>query len=291
MTINDTEIEMKTSDYERVEKAIRFLEEHASDHPSLDDVAGHVGLSQYHFQRLFSRWAGVSPKRFLQFLTAEKAKGLLRDSTSVLETAYEVGLSGSGRLHDLFVSVEAVTPGQFKNRGIGAKIHYGIHDSPFGHCLIGLTEHGICNLWFLEKDSLEQVLDQLREEWKGARILKDTEMTRKVAERIFAPSNTGGGPDLKLFPRGTNFQIKVWQALLKIPEGSVVSYGDLARWMGMPTSARAVANAVAHNPVAYLIPCHRVLRNTGEMGGYRWGTARKRAMIGREMARFRSAKD
>jgi len=285
MTINDTEIEMNTSDYERVEKAIRFLEEHASDHPSLDDVAMHVGLSQYYFQRLFSRWAGVSPKRFLQFLTAEKAKELLRDSASVLETAYEVGLSGSGRLHDLFVSVEAVTPGQFKNRGIGATIRYGIHDSPFGYCLMGLTEHGICNLWFLEEDNRERALEQFREEWKAARILEDNEMTRKVAERIFSPSTPRERVDLKLFLSGTNFQIKVWQALLKIPEGSVVSYGDLARWMGMPTSARAVANAVARNPVAYLIPCHRVLRNTGEIGGYRWGTARKRAMLGREMAR------
>lgn len=275
---------MKTSDYKRIEKAICFLEEHASDHPALDDVAGHVGLSRYHFQRLFSRWAGVSPKRFLQFLTAERAKDLLRESASVLETAYEVGLSGSGRLHDLFVSVEAVTPGQFKNRGFGTEIRYGIQDSPFGHCLIGLTEHGICNLWFLEGDNREQALEQFREEWKGARILEDPEMAREVTESIFSPSTPMERVDLKLFPRGTNFQIKVWQALLKIPEGSVVSYGDLARWMGMPTSARAVANAVAHNPIAYLIPCHRVLRKTGEMGGYRWGTVRKRAMIGREQA-------
>ncbi|TNF48787.1 methylated-DNA--[protein]-cysteine S-methyltransferase [bacterium] len=277
---------MGTSDYERVEKAICYLEEHASEHPALEDVALHVGLSRYHFQRLFRRWAGVSPKRFLQFLTAEKAKGLLRESASVLETAYEVGLSGSGRLHDLFVSVEAVTPGQFKSRGVGTQIRYGIHDSPFGHCLIGLTEHGICTLWFLENNNQEHALEKFREEWQTAKVLHDHETTREIAEKVFSPSIYKGGADLRLFLNGTNFQVKVWQALLKIPEGSVVSYGYLARWLGIPNSARAVANAVAHNPVAYLIPCHRVLRSTGEIGGYRWGTARKKAMLGREIAHY-----
>jgi AraC family transcriptional regulator of adaptative response/methylated-DNA-[protein]-cysteine methyltransferase len=284
MKTADVEDEMKTSDYKRVESAIRFLEDHSSDHPALDDVANHVGLSPYHFQRLFRRWAGVSPKRFLQYLTVEKAKDLLRESTSVLETAYEVGLSGPGRLHDHFVSVEAVTPGQFKTRGLDMDIRYGFHDSPFGTCLIGMTEQGICNLWFVHTDSREQISKMFREEWKAARISEDPESARIVAGSIFSPPDPRDRASLKLYLRGTNFQVKVWEALLKIPEGSLVSYSGLARWLGRPTAARAVANAVANNPVAYLIPCHRVLRSTGGIGGYRWGTVRKRAMIGREQA-------
>jgi len=282
---------MKISDYDRVEKAIHFLEKHSNDHPSLDDVADYVGLSPYHFQRLFRRWAGVSPKRFLQFLTVEKAKSLLRESESVLDTACEVGLSGAGRLHDLFVSVEAVTPGQYKSRGQELEIRYGIHDSPFGPCLIGMTGEGICNLWFVEKGSQEQISATFQEEWRAARITEDPEATRDAARAIFFPRNPGKGAELKLSLKGTNFQVQVWKALLRIPEGSVVSYGGLARWLGRPTSTRAVANAVAANPVAYLIPCHRVLRSTGGIGGYRWETARKRAILGREIARLRAVQD
>jgi len=217
-------------------------------------------------------------------LTVEKAKDLLRESTSVLETAYEVGLSSPGRLHDHFVSVEAVTPGQFKSRGFDLDIRYGFHDSPFGTCLIGMTEQGICNLWFVHRDSREQISKMFREEWKAARITEDSESVRMVAGTIFSSPDPRDRASLKLYLRGTNFQVKVWEALLKIPEGSLVSYSGLARWLGRPTAARAVANAVANNPVAYLIPCHRVLRSTGGIGGYRWGTVRKRAMIGREQA-------
>lgn len=281
---------MKSSDYERVEKAIRFLEEHSTDHPALDEVANHVGLSPHHFQRLFRRWAGVSPKRFVQFLTVEKAKELLRESMSVLDTAYEVGLSSSGRLHDLFVSVEAVTPGQYKSRGLDLVIRYGIHDSPFGPCLVGMTGEGICNLWFGEEGRLERTSKMFREEWKAARVAEDQAATRDAVRSIFSSRDQGKKGELKLYLKGTNFQVQVWKALLRIPEGSVVSYSNLARWLNRPNSARAVANAVAANPIAYLIPCHRVLRRTGGIGGYRWGTVRKRAILGREQAHLRSAK-
>lgn len=243
------------SDYERIETAIRFVDQNAGSQPALDDVAAHVGLSPFHLQRVFKRWAGLSPKRFLQFLTVEHAKQMLRESRSVLDTAYAVGLSGPGRLHDLFVSVEAMTPGEFKR---GVDVHYGVGETPFGDALVGMTDRGICALDF------------------GADAPHDA-AAQAVLNRIFS----GEGP-FRLHLGGTNFQIKVWNALLQIPEGAVVSYGDLARRLAIPDSTRAVASAVAQNPIGYLIPCHRVLRSTGETSGYRWGTPRKKAMLAYE---------
>ena len=277
------EMNVAFSDYQLVEKALLYLEENAANQPSLDDVAEHIGLSPYHFQRLFKRWAGVSPKRFLQYLTVEHAKVLLRKSTSVLDTSYTVGLSGSGRLHDLFISVEAVTPGEFKSRGRDVEIRFGIHSTPFGNCIAAVTDRGICDLRFVNEENQGKVLAELTESWKNANMCEDLAASKEIVESIF--THPQPGKHLNIFLRGTNFQIKVWEALLEIPEGSVVSYGELAKKINMPGSARAVGNAVGQNPIGYLIPCHRVIKSTGELGGFRSGTARKKAILGRELAK------
>ncbi len=262
-------------DYQRVESAIRFLDAHARRRPSLDETAAHVGLSPYHFQRLFQRWAGTSPKRFLSYLTASHAKQCLRDARTVLETTLDTGLSSAGRLHDLLVSVDAVTPGEVRRLGAGMRIRYGVHDTPFGRARLALTERGITNLAFVDHESPVE----LEEEWPHATLVHDPRTTAGWMERVFDRSGS-----LPVLLKGTNLQLRVWEALLRIPDGTVVSYGSLAGALGMPASARAVAGAVGKNPIAYLIPCHRVLRTTGAIGGYRWGTARKRAMLGREHA-------
>lgn len=266
-------------DYERIESAIRFLDAHARRRPSLDETAAHVGLSPYHFQRLFRRWAGTSPKRFLGYLTASHAKQRLRDARTVLETTLDTGLSSTGRLHDLLVSVDAVTPGEVRRLGAGLRLRYGVHDTPFGRARLAVTARGITSLAFLDHESPADV--DLKEEWPHAELVHDPRATDGWVERIFERS---GERSLPVLLRGTNLQLRVWEALLRIPEGTVVSYGSLAGALGMPTSARAVAGAVGKNPIAYLIPCHRVLRATGAIGGYRWGTARKRAMLARERA-------
>jgi len=275
---------VETSDYQRIDKAILFLEEHAVEQPSLDAVAAHIGLSSWHFQRLFKTWAGVSPKRFLQYLTVEHAKNLLRESASVLDTALDVGLSGPGRLHDLFVGVEAMTPGEYKRNGRELVLQYGVHGTPFGDCLIAVTRRGICSLGFIEGESRERAVTRLRESWKEATLLENPGASEQVVRQIFSTSGVGGQAPLQVMLKGTNFQIKVWEALLRIPEGTVVSYGALAETIGHPGAHRAVGTAVGQNPIAYLIPCHRVLRNSGEIGGYRWGTARKRAILAMEAA-------
>ena len=273
---------MNAADYGRVESSIRYLEENAGRQPGLTELAEQAGLSPAHFQRLFKRWAGVSPKRFLQFVTIEHAKELLRDSSSVLDTAYEVGLSGPGRLHDLFVSTEAVTPGQYKAQGEGIEIRWGVHDSPFGECLLAETDRGICHLSFSDGDSAPN-LERLRRDWRRSRLVEDRAATLATCRRVFVEEP----PErpLPLLLKGTNFQIKVWNALLRVPEGALLSYSDLAGHVCTPRATRAVASAVGANPVSYLIPCHRVLRKTGALGGYAWGTTRKRAMIGWEAAR------
>lgn len=274
---------MPTTDYDRVEAALRFLHEHRHEQPDLRSVARAVHLSEFHFQRLFQRWAGISPKRFLQFLTAGHARSRLDASRSVLQTSLEVGLSGPGRLHDLLVSVDAVTPGEWKQRGRGLVIRWGVHSSPFGPCMLATTARGVCALEFLCPTSVEAARKQLEERWTEAEIVEDEAETSWMAHRIFAPH--ADREPIRVLVRGTNFQIKVWEALLRIPEGYVASYGDIARLMGRPSAARAVANAVAANSVAYLVPCHRVIRSLGEAGEYRWGAARKQAMLAREAAR------
>ncbi len=272
-------------DYQRIEAAIRYLEEHSTEQPPLEKVAGHIGLSPFHFQRLFKRWAGVSPKRFLQHLTIENARQLLRDSASVLETAYAVGLSSQGRLHDLFVNIEAVTPGEYKQQGQDIVIRYAFRETPFGECLLAQTDRGICFLGFVNRDNQTDVFEELKSRWPRASLIEDRKASQDSIQRIFHTGNSPQQEPVQLFLKGTNFQLKVWEALLRIPEGAVISYGDLAEAVGYPKAHRAVGTAVGQNPVAFLIPCHRVLRASGEVGGYHWGTTRKKAMLALESCR------
>ena len=277
-------MQSRTRDYERIEEAIHFIEGHFRDQPDLTEMAARAGVSGYHFQRLFKRWAGISPKRFVQFLTVEHAKTLLEQSRSLLDVTYEAGLSSPSRLHDLFVNIEAVTPGEFKNRGAGRTISYGIHETPFGECLLSLTEKGICGLCFVWPDGPQAAVADMKEKWSGARLVENPRLIAPVVDRIFARRRRNGAPGLTLFLNGTNFQIKVWEALLRIPEGHVVSYRDVALLVGRPEATRAVASAVAANPIGFLIPCHRVIRSSGVIGDYRWGSARKKALLVREAA-------
>jgi AraC family transcriptional regulator of adaptative response/methylated-DNA-[protein]-cysteine methyltransferase len=270
------------ADYTRVERAIRFLEQNAGRSPSLAEVAHGAGLSPAHFQRLFTRWAGISPKRFLQFLAKERAVDLLRRSATVLDAAWDAGLSGPGRLHDLLVSTEAATPGEVASGGRGVAISWGFHPTPFGECLLGITDRGICHLSFAGHGGRRRALADLRRRWPRATLREDRILAAATASRAFART---GSARVRLHLAGTNFQVKVWEALLRIPPGAATSYGDVARRIGRPSAARAVAGAVAANPVAWLIPCHRVLRSIGTLGGYRWGVERKQAMLGWEAAR------
>lgn len=267
-------------DYQRIAGAIRFIRERADAQPSLEEVAEQLQLSPYHFQRLFKRWAGVSPKRFLQHLTAQHARNLLRQSRTVLETSFEVGLSGPGRLHDLLIAVEAATPGEIRSGGAELEIRYGLHPTPFGDCLLAITTRGICRLEFVDGNG-DAALGRLQAAWPEACIARDQPATGIYIRQIFGPA--AGPGQLTLLLRGTNFQLQVWQALLRIPEGAVTSYGDLAARLGAPGSSRAVGTAIGRNPIGYLIPCHRVLRGDGGLGGYRWGTERKLAILGREL--------
>jgi AraC family transcriptional regulator of adaptative response/methylated-DNA-[protein]-cysteine methyltransferase len=267
-----------TEDYRRVAAAIEYLDHHARDQPSLDDVAKAVGLSPYHFHRMFRRWAGTTPKRFLQLVTLEDAKRRLEESRSVLHTSFDVGLSGPGRLHDLFVTLDGVTPGEFATGGEGVELTYGVAPTPFGEALIGRTPRGVCHLSFLAGGG-DGAAAEIAERWPEAQLRRDGAVARSVGEAIF----DGERPPLHV--RGTNFQLRVWQALLQIPAGRVASYSDVAKGVGRPRAVRAVAGAVARNRVAWLIPCHRVIRKVGEAGGYHWGTDRKRAMLAWESAR------
>ena len=276
-----TDLKQLSEDYLRIEQAILYLENHYKDQPGLEEVAANIGLSEYHFQRLFTRWAGVSPKRFLQFLTKEGAKDLLGRSENLLDTTHQVGLSSLGRLHDLFVTTEAVTPGEYKSRGAGVTIRYGLHASPFGKCLIAVTERGICHLAFVQT-SEGDAIDHLVTGWKQARMIEDYRSTAALVEPIFDLRNSGRGKPLNVHLRGTNFQLKVWEALLQVPAGAVTTYEGIASSIGRPGATRAVGTAVGHNPIAVLIPCHRVIRKVGEFGNYRYGALRKKALLARE---------
>ena len=273
----------RIADYDRVEKALGYITERFLQKPALKEIAGKVHLSEYHFDRLFKRWAGTSPQRFLHFLTKEHAKRLLEESRDLLDVAYTSGLSSPGRLHDLFVTYEAVSPGEFKNKGEGLTIRFGFHPTPFGECMIAVTERGICGLEFLSAGEQDAALKRLRSRWPEAEIVEDTGTTRTFSEKIFKHQNMKGSPPIHLLLRGTNFQIKVWEALLRIAPGRVTSYEGIAQLVGKPHASRAVGNALGQNPIAYLIPCHRVILESGALGNYRWGPARKKAMLGWEM--------
>lgn len=272
-----------TSDYERIAKAIHYLETNFQRQPSLEDLAAYLHLSPYHLQRLFKRWAGISPKRFTQFLTAGYARQLLAESHDILETAYAAGLSGPGRLHDLLVNVDAMTPGEVKGGGAGLEIAFGFHDTPFGECLLALTDRGVCWLSFVEAGQRPQAESALHQQWPQASLRQQPERTGPVVRRIFERTYASAEP-ITLLLQGTNFQIKVWEALLNIPSGHAVSYEDVAGMIGQPRATRAAASAIARNHIAYLIPCHRVLRKNGDAGQYRWAATRKKAILGWEAA-------
>lgn len=268
--------------YAQVARAIEFLWTHARRQPRLAEVAAVAGLSESEFQRRFSAWAGISPKRFLQFLSKEYAKQALRRSANVLDAAFEAGLSSPGRLHDLLVTCEAVTPGEHRLHGEGVRISCGFQPSPFGDVLVAATPRGVCSLAFVAPDERERALGALREEWPRAQIVRDDAAAAPIAQGIFGAAR-GGGP-IHLWVKGSNFQLKVWEALLRIPSGHLVAYRDVARAIGRPEASRAVGSAIAANPVALLIPCHRVIRASGALGDYRWGLARKATLIAAEAA-------
>ena len=271
-------------DYSRIAQAIEFIRSHTLDQPSLAEVASSVSLSESHLQRLFSRWAGVSPKRFLQLLTLDHAQTKLRKSAHVLSASLEVGLSGPSRLHDLFVTLEAVSPGEFKDGGKTLEIAYGFHSTPLGLCAIAVTPRGICRLEFIEDPHRHEFIDRLQKAWPEAHAIESAKLTEPPIAQIFHRSPRPRTSFTALV-RGTNFQVQVWRALLRIPMGHAVSYGRLAEWVGAPRANRAVGTAVGNNPISYLIPCHRVLRSDGGLGGYRWGVTRKSALLIREDAR------
>jgi len=278
--------DVQARDYARIERAIGFLSTAKDEKPSLAAIAAEVGLSPFHFQRLFSRFAGVSPKRFLGYLSLAHAREKLRQSESVLATAFDAGLSGPSRLHDLFVTFEAVTPGEFRRLGEGLHIRYGFHPTPFGRALLLISPRGLVGLSFVTDKGDDFALREQAVRWPLAEMAQDQRATAGLAERIFARANNKTAPLPVLVP-GTNFQIKVWEALLRVPEGSLVSYNQLAALLGKTKAPRAIGNALAANPLAYLIPCHRVIRQTGAFNDYRWGTERKLAMIAWEAAQTR----
>lgn len=268
------------NDYERIARVIRYLDGHYAEQPDLATLAQCAGLSPFHFHRLFSAWAAITPKDFLQCLTLAHAKDLLRKGAGVLDAAVAAGLSGPGRLHDLCVSLESASPGELKSGGAGWSISAGFADSPFGRYLVGESPRGICHLSFVEPAGDAAALLALQQEWPRAALSRDDGAAARVAVQIFdRPTLSRARPALRAFVRGTAFQVRVWRALLQIPPGALVSYGRLAATLGMPAAARAVGTAVGRNPLAYLVPCHRVIRETGVIGGYRWGPTRKQALL------------
>ncbi len=269
--------------YTIVADAIGYIRAHARRQPSLAEIAASVGLSEYHLQRVFTEWAGISPKRFLQYLTKERAREALRESTDVLEASLDAGLSGPGRLHDLMITCEAMTPGEIRKQGEGVAVTYGMASTPFGSALLGWTSRGICNLIFCD-DDVDRKRQEFSQQWSAAKLWHDDEAASGLSERIFTSTPESG--KLHLLLRGTNFQIKVWEALLNIGSSRLVSYRTLAGIAGSPKAQRSVGSAVAANRIGYLIPCHRVIRESGDVGEYHWGSDRKLAMQAWEASRF-----
>jgi len=255
-----------------------YLAEHASRQPTLKEVAAHVHLSPFYFQRLFCRWAGTTPKRFLQAITLERGKRLLNETKSLLEVSHSIGLSGSSRLHDHFVQLEAVTPGEYKNKGRDVVIEYGVHQTLLGKVFAAVTRRGVCRMDFVDDTGADYPLTELRREWPMASLVNDDHYTRFLIDTLFDDQLDWRHGPLSLHVTGTNFQVAVWRALLRIPPGRLASYSQIARVLGCPKASRAVGNAVGANPVALLIPCHRVIRQSGAAGGYRWGITKKRVV-------------
>jgi AraC family transcriptional regulator of adaptative response/methylated-DNA-[protein]-cysteine methyltransferase len=284
----------RSGDYDLIRRAIAFLSETWVEQPSLDRLAQHLGLSPAHCQKLFKRWCGLSPKEFVQAITVDHARNLLGGSASILDTAYEVGLSGTGRLHDLFVSHEAMTPGDYKRRGEGLEMAYGFHASPFGEALLVATERGVAGLAFVNEDKGQtraDVLADMMQRWPKARYVEAPDRTAPHAKVIFNATKWSKDQPVRLVMIGTDFDVRVWETLLKIPMGRAVSYTDIARHIGSPSASRAVGSAVGRNPISFVVPCHRVLRGDGTLGGYHWGLTRKRALIGWETGQVASRKN
>ncbi len=292
--INAEMIASPSSDYARIAEAIRWLEGRYRQQPDLEQLAAHLHLSPFHLQRLFTRWAGISPKRFVQYLTVEHAKELLGNAQSILDVAYGSGLSGPGRLHDLFLNAEAMTPGEFKQGGRGLTIAYGVHPTPFGAALLAETERGICALHFLDNNAhdddtgaggkLAEEIYGLRRRWPAAQLVEDSRRTAATTAHLFPLGGLRPAGEVRLLLAGTNFQLKVWEALLRLPLGALCTYEDVAVAIGQPTASRAVGSAVGANEIALLIPCHRVIRKSGVIRDYRWGSVRKQALLGWEAA-------
>jgi len=276
------EIPGKKAAYHRMESALYILAENQHCPPSLAELARHCGLSEFHFQKMFKRWVGISPKRFSQYLSKEYIKTLLDEGIKPLDAGYQAGLSGPARLHDLFIHTEAISPAQYKARGQGMLIHYGFHESPFGNYLLAVTDKGICHLDFTDS-SQQQTLFGLSEQWPCSDLHRNESMTEPVHQRLFGKMSEQP-EQISVLLKGTNFQIQVWQALLRIPYGQLCSYETLAQLAGRPAATRACASAIARNSIAWLIPCHRVIKKIGESGQYRWGAERKKIILGFEAA-------
>ncbi|MFV0419447.1 MAG: bifunctional helix-turn-helix domain-containing protein/methylated-DNA--[protein]-cysteine S-methyltransferase [Dysgonomonas sp.] len=267
-------------DFRRIQDAIEFISRNYKSQPDLDEVSQHISLSPYHFQRMFTEWVGVSPKKFLQYISIEHAKNILKENkASLFDTAFEVGLSGTGRLHDLFVKIEGMTPGEYKNGGENLSIHYSFAETPFGEILIASTAKGICYMAFADKEDI--ALNELKILYPNAAYKQLTDDTQQKALYIFK-QDWNQPEQIKLHIKGTDFQLKVWETLLKIPMGKLSTYGEIAKHLDNPKASRAVGSAVGDNPIAFLIPCHRVIRSTGIIGQYHWNSNRKAAIIGWE---------
>jgi AraC family transcriptional regulator, regulatory protein of adaptative response / methylated-DNA-[protein]-cysteine methyltransferase len=276
------------ADYERVRRLIAFISERWRDQPSLEAMAEHVGLSTTHVHHLFRRWCGLTPKAFLQAITLDNAKALLADSASVLDATYEVGLSGPARLHDLFVTHEAMTPGDFKTGAAGLTMRFGFHPSPFGEAILIATERGLAGLGFVDDSDREAALADMKARWPKADYVADQTATAPLARRIFDPLSWQAEQPLRVVLIGTDFEVRVWQTLLRIPLGRATTYSEIANRVGKPSAARAVGAAVGKNPISFVVPCHRVLGRSGALTGYHWGLTRKQAILGWEAGRLAS---
>ncbi|MFY0598250.1 MAG: methylated-DNA--[protein]-cysteine S-methyltransferase [Cyclobacteriaceae bacterium] len=275
--------EQEYVNYNRVAEAIHYIQQNFTKQPSLEEVAKKINLSPFHFQRLFTDWAGVSPKKFLQYISVKHAKQVLKDTQSTLfDAAYETGLSGTGRLHDLFVKIEGMTPGEYKNKGENLTINYHFAESPFGKILVASTPKGICYMGF--SDDATVAFSELENRFPRASFIQQTDEIQQNALRIYT-ADWNRIDKIKLHLKGTDFQLKTWEALLKIPEGNLTTYGNIADAIQKPKASRAVGTAIGSNPVAFLIPCHRVIQATGSLGGYMWGNTRKTAIIGWEASK------
>ncbi|HUQ35228.1 MAG TPA: bifunctional helix-turn-helix domain-containing protein/methylated-DNA--[protein]-cysteine S-methyltransferase [Aestuariivirga sp.] len=275
-------MEKQTHDYDLVKHTLAFISENWRDQPSLETLADQAGLSPTHLQRLFTRWAGLSPKAFLQAVTLDHARGLLRDSASILDASYELGLSGPGRLHDLFVTHEGMSPGIYKAHGRGLNIEYGFHDCPFGRALILITSEGLAGLAFADHGKEKSALADMTARWPEATYVENQQATAAYAKRIFESERWKPDQPLKIVFIGSDFEIRVWETILRIPFGKASTYSDIACHIGKPKAARAVGSAVGKNPISFVVPCHRVLEKSGGLGGYHWGLTRKRAILGWE---------